>query len=480
MNKFLPPRKGILVLIALFLLSLPLLTPRIHSGDEMEYYAYLRSMWMDGDLDFYNEYKHFIDLDPIERQGFKKGYLDNIMPTGLRPNRGSIGPAILWTPFFALGHLTASLANLLGYRVALDGYSPPYVWAVSLASAIYGFVGLLLTYTLCRNYFSEASSILSVIVIWFASPLLFYMYITPPMSHASSVFASSLFLFIWYRTRHSRTVEMWTVLGLLAGLMTLVRWQDGLFMIIPAVESIMAYGSWLKGNRALSRPPLSSLRPVPAPIKRLFAGILLFVVTAFAFSSLQLVTWQILHGSFHPSYSLSNDRFAWTAPYLGGILFSPYRGVFVFTPALLLATLGLYYLYKADRTVAIPLIAALASEVYFLGSYSRWNSHAFGLRTILNCTPIFILGLAGLVERLRRRVPMGVLAAVGALFIIWNAFLVIQWALNMIPRTLETIPTNDLSSLRTIIYNQFFVVPPKLLSLIGRFFFNRGSFYRLP
>ena len=39
--------RGFLALILIFIASLILLTPRIYSGDEIQYYAYLRSLWKD-------------------------------------------------------------------------------------------------------------------------------------------------------------------------------------------------------------------------------------------------------------------------------------------------------------------------------------------------------------------------------------------------------------------------------------------------
>src|SRR5215211_1451537 len=58
--------KGTLSIIALFLLLLPISLPRIYATDEVQYYAYLRSIYFDGDLDFRNEYEHFAEIG--ERQ----------------------------------------------------------------------------------------------------------------------------------------------------------------------------------------------------------------------------------------------------------------------------------------------------------------------------------------------------------------------------------------------------------------------------
>jgi hypothetical protein len=49
------PSRGVLWLVVAFVLSLPAVTPRIYASDEVQYFAYLRSLWFDGDVSFENE-----------------------------------------------------------------------------------------------------------------------------------------------------------------------------------------------------------------------------------------------------------------------------------------------------------------------------------------------------------------------------------------------------------------------------------------
>src|SRR3954447_1529596 len=58
--------RGELIIVALFLLMLPFSLRRIYATDEVQYFAYLRSVYFDHDLDFRNEYEHFAQLG--ERQ----------------------------------------------------------------------------------------------------------------------------------------------------------------------------------------------------------------------------------------------------------------------------------------------------------------------------------------------------------------------------------------------------------------------------
>jgi len=86
---------------------------RIDPGDDTRIHAYLRSMVIDGDIDFFNE----------------KGYWTRFVLTPMGYTHSftySIGSAILWLPFFLMGHLIAYMYSWLGYTFTTDGYSQPY------------------------------------------------------------------------------------------------------------------------------------------------------------------------------------------------------------------------------------------------------------------------------------------------------------------------------------------------------------------
>ena len=54
-------QRHVVVLFLLFLLSIPAITPRIYASDEVQYFAFLRSLWFDRDVSFDNEYRYFYD-----------------------------------------------------------------------------------------------------------------------------------------------------------------------------------------------------------------------------------------------------------------------------------------------------------------------------------------------------------------------------------------------------------------------------------
>src|SRR5262249_28708320 len=68
------------LLLAVFLLTLPLVTPRLRGADEIEYFAYLRSLVFDADLEFGNEYQYFYERDPQGLAGFRETFLEKREP----------------------------------------------------------------------------------------------------------------------------------------------------------------------------------------------------------------------------------------------------------------------------------------------------------------------------------------------------------------------------------------------------------------
>src|SRR5690349_10298421 len=170
--------RPLLILTALFLLSLPLVTTRIYASDEVQFYSYLRSLWFDRDVSFDNEYRHFYESGVVGFQGFHDTFLDRTTPTGLRETFATMGSAVLWSPFYAVADVVVRVRLAMGdTSVAADGYSKPYIAAVAYGSAVYGWLSLVLSMMIARRLFGGErstllpSSLIAAIAIWIGTPL---------------------------------------------------------------------------------------------------------------------------------------------------------------------------------------------------------------------------------------------------------------------------------------------------------------------
>ena len=406
--------RGMIALLATFVVCLPLLYPRIYAVDSVEYYVYLRSLLFDGDLDFTNEYTHFDAANP--RAGIAAGLLDQRDPRTGRPiNVAPIGTAILWAPAFLLAHGGVLIARALGAGVAANGYSAPYIWAVAIATLLYGLGGLLLTYRLARRYTGVWPAAIAVIVCWLASPVVFFMYVSPPWSHVPALFVTALFIVCWLHTRGRRTAAQWLVLGFLGGLMTLCREQLGLFMLLPALESLLDYWSFLRNGRW-------------AAVRQLAARHALFLAIVAVSLVSQFLVYHVLNGRWGPSPHVSG-KLDWRSPHFFDTLIDPANGALLWTPVWFLGLLGLPLLWRRDRMLALLLGVALLAQIYLNGAFvPTWHlSGSFGFRRLIEATPIFALGVALLLDRIRP--PRAVALGLSALLIAWNFGLIVQWSL---------------------------------------------------
>ncbi|HZQ07626.1 MAG TPA: hypothetical protein VFD70_13675, partial [Anaerolineae bacterium] len=401
--------RGLLVMLILFLVSLPFVTPRVAASDEIEYFSYLPSLVLDGDLDFRNQYEYFCnrDLEDCVHSRFKETFLDLKTPTGLQINFGPIGTAVLWLPFYLVAHLFALLAQNFNPTLAANGVSPPYIYAVCLASVFYGWLGIYLSYRIARTYYGDWLALGAALVILFATNAIYYMYVAPAFSHAASLFTSALFVFVWWHTRQARANDgwmSWLALGFSGGLMTMVREQEAVFFIIPIVEGISLF--FQEFHSTTSSPPrVGAGLGVRFALGHWLFGALLMLLGAFVVFIPQLIVYRVLNGNFLPARNVT-DKFTWDGAHIGDILFSNFHGLITWTPVILLAVIGLVFLSRQDKLLSVAFLIALAAETYLLGSFSTWfGGAAFGMRRFINCTVIFVVGLAAFGNVLQTRVP---------------------------------------------------------------------------
>jgi hypothetical protein len=451
------------LLVVFFLLSLVLVNPWVR-GDGVGYYAYVRSLLIDGDLRFENEWlagnPTFVQPKLDERGRIRPEYYG---PNGYVKNHFSVGPAMLWAPFLIVAHGVVLTLNSFGWNIPANGYSPPYTVTMAMATALYGFWGLLLSYRLAREYFEERWAFLGTVGIWFGSSLPVYMYFNPSWSHAHSAFVVALFLWYWHRTRRGRTPLQWMALGLLSGLMLNVYYPNGIVMLVPLLESLGIYTcAWKAAPRNW------------ATVRKLFAANLLYLVVAvIAFLPTLITRWIIYGSAFETGYE-SLGEWAWGLPVLWKVLFSSNHGLFSWTPILLFAVAGLFILRRKDALLGTHLACVFLVFYYFMASYRSWDGiSSFGNRFFVSLTPLFVLGLSALLSgfadlvRNRRAAALSATAAI-VLFVAWNVGFIYQWGTHMIP------PRGPISW-RAMVYNQVAVVPGRFLRDVKRYLQQRGA-----
>jgi Dolichyl-phosphate-mannose-protein mannosyltransferase len=363
---------------ALSLILLPKPDGRMLIGDALHHYVQLRSVVFDRDLQFQNEYMRMYGLerpDPETRWIFmdltKTGHVRNVMP---------VGPALLWAPAFLLVTLIVWIANLAGASYPLDGYGRVFQATAGLTGTAAAALGVWLAYRTCAELFSTRHAVWSSIVLWLSSSAVYYSVISPTYSHAASLLATSAFWYAFVRTRERPDLSRYLLLGALAGVTALMRWQDALLMIVVAADLVWRF----RGG---------------VPVQRLFVWGLASAGAAAVVFIPQMAVWQVLYG--RPLAIPQGSGFMhWSQPALIEVLFSSRRGLLTWTPVVAAALVGLVPLFRRDRFLALPALLFFVASCYVNAAVADWwAGEAFGARRFVSCFPIFALGLAALLDR---------------------------------------------------------------------------------
>ena len=358
------------------------LQPQRVASDGIFYYAPLRSLVVDGDLDFGNEYRVL---------GAQPGYF-NPTETGRLPNNYSIGPALLWTPAFVIAH---GVAHLGLYRPTGFGYS--YFTAVATMTVLFGFLGVVWTYRLARAYAEPRAAFVAALFVWLGSFHLWYMVYEPSMSHAPAM--ASVAGFLLFAHRGVKGWRAFALAGAIGGVVMLMRWQNGVYL--PVVFLV----SWAK----LGRPRVQE-------------------IGAFASSALlvffpQALYWNVLYGSFF-LVPQGGGYVQWLSPQFEAVLFSARHGLLSWSPIVLLGLLGFPGVVRRAPALAVGLALSGFLSLYVNACVQDWWAGAsFGSRRFDGLLPAVVLGLSVVLEWLvakARRYPWVTVTAVVAPLLVWN------------------------------------------------------------
>lgn len=385
----------------------------IIDGDGVGYYSYIRSVIMDYDLDFTNE---FLFLKSWKSE---LPYPWDQTATNYVPNPYSIGPAILWSPFFLAALICAKFLNIIGYQIATDGYSPIFILFVAAGTKIYAFAGLIFLYRALKLFFNNIISLLSILFIWLATPLSYYSHFSLFMSHGHSFFAISLLMYYVLKESNNNSKRKWVISGLLVGLVSLCRWQDSVFFLLPILLTFLQY---------------KKVSTIISNLKTFILNLLLYTISFFAVISLQLIIFLIIYGYWFGIPQ--GNRFLLPYPaFTIEILFSPLHGLIHWHPIILFSIIGIIYKVIKNEKKYICFLAIFIINWLFNATITQWwAGHSFGMRRLINCLPIFAFGLSAFIEYLsKRKFSMYIFIFLFILLTTINLLMIKAYILQIIP-----------------------------------------------
>ncbi len=365
------------------------------TSDGVDHFVYLRSLWVDGDLDLANDYA---------RVSPRGASVDPTTPLGRTGNLHPVGPALLWSPLYLLADLLARATGL-----PADGDGPIYRNAAAVASLLWGWLGLVLVFDAARRRAGRWAALAASLGIGFGTFLYWYLAWAPTMAHAPAFFACALFVRLWLEPRLSGWLRA-ALLGGACGLAALTRWPNALVALLVLVEAL---------------PRLRSPRAWPGLGREALA----FGAGALLVFSPQMLVWKALYGAWLTVPQ--GGSFLAGAPAIAGVLFSPHHGLFAWSPLLYLALPGFWPLFRGRPWPALGALAFATTLVRVnAGVADWWGGAAFGGRRFDALLPLCGLALAcalAALARFSQRHPraLPLLALVG--LVGWNVLVARQY-----------------------------------------------------
>ncbi len=355
--------------------------------DVDQYYSYLVAQFIHHDLTFHFPNEYWLIKSPI----------------GEMVPKGTMGIAFLNLPFFVLAD---NIAHGFGYETL--GYSAPYAWCIHIGAIIYVILGLWFLRKTLVLFFSEWVTSITIVLIFFGTNLFYYTFRESEMPHGYLFFLFSAFFYHAIKWHHTQKNKHLYYFCFIAGLISLIRPTEILVMFVPLLYKVTS---------------LTALKERFILIKNLKWKLLLCIFIFMIPIIPQMIFWKIQTGQLlYFSYG-SDESFFFTDPQIYNVLFSWRKGWFIYTPLMLIAIIGLGFMFKKWKEMFIPISAYMIINIYLISCWWDWGfGGSFGMRALVQSYAFLALALAFIINyifsisKLGIRVPTTIITFAAIIF----------------------------------------------------------------
>lgn len=372
-----------------FLWSFAIYDTKFRGPDEPIYYAYTASIIEDGDLNAANQ--------------LYQGSAKFVSQTYNLPDFHNHGGTVFWAPIYAC-------SRFLGTEQAIK-------CALSFSSVIFGLFTLLLTFILCRNFFSEKTSLWSTAIMFLATPYFYFTFFESANGQIIASLLSVISIFILY---YAFTLKLrhWFFYGMFFSLCLAVK-LDLWFQVFLIAMCLLAMHS----SKELT-----------------WRKVGYFILGFLPIFILNLVNDYIKYGFMHKGefYLFNPHNF-----YLFDQLFSSYRGYFYTSPifyvslfGFVLVTIALFKKKFPDNqerwkiTLLFLLAVYLFIKIFIISFRYAWGGGTTGARQLLTEFPVFVLLYAYALENQKRLIRY-LLCLLSLFLLFWNFMVISEFITGM-------------------------------------------------
>lgn len=361
------------MLVAAFVLAyrIFLLNPNELSWDVFGYYLYLPSTFIHHD-------PFLKDIGWIHQLMAERPISGTLYQLGTGPEGQPVyfflmGMALLYMPFFLLGHGIAAMTGQ-----PMDGFSLPYQYAIAVGFVIYTVIALIHLRWILRAFFADRLTAFLLIILTLGTN--WFHFVT--MKNLET--ANAIFMLVtvivwntlkWHRTEKRRNL-IWIALSL--ALVTLVKPSEVLVGLIPLLWGVY---------------DLDSLKAKWAMLWRLRGQLLVAIGLGLLVVSPQMIYWMIAIGRpLYDSYVNPGVGLDLWSPHLLDAFFSYRKGWLLYTPVMVFALIGFAFLYKRQRSLFPAILIWFLASTWIIVSWTEWwYGASYSVRPMI--TSYVVLGL---------------------------------------------------------------------------------------
>lgn len=381
--------------------------PFIMDWDLFGHNAYLPSLFQHGtviskDLGFFEKVQQQYGTNP---QLYQFVLLEN----GNWMTKYTCGWQLLLAPFYLVAEIWAGAGGF-----PRDGFSWPYQCMLAFGAFSYFVFGLIVFRKLLLHFFTDRITAAVVLLTVFGTNFLFMQYASLGITHNLQFFLVSCLLLQTIRFHNAPSIPKGVLLGLITGLIGLVRLPDLLLAIFPVAWNFTVYGGLISKIRFFMRTHWKTL-----------------IATAVAILTLspQLLYWKTVSGHWLINSYANNpgEGFDWFTPYTIEVLFSFRKGWLLYTPIMLFAVAGFFCWRRHNRGQALAGLFTFLLFLYVVSCWTTWwYAESFSQRALVDIYPLLGIALGYFLTWLkgyRRRI---VFAPLITLVLLFNLFQTLQ------------------------------------------------------
>jgi hypothetical protein len=378
---------------------------RVIEWDVHSYYEYLPAYFIYDDIKFEKSDYRLSD----SRYLFWPVFTED----GRKVIKMPMGTAFFYAPFFFAAHGYASVTDY-----PEDGFSEPYKVFLLLSTVFFLIIGLdFLRRLLLLFNFSDKITATVILLTGLGTNMLCYASHSAPMSHIYSFCVFTIFIYYSIRWYENPSLKITLGLGFLIGIISLIRPTNaviGLFFILYGVTNFSEFKErlfFLFGK---------------------YGMIALMGVCAFLVWIPQFLYWKTATGHFL-AYPYGDEGFFFSHPRILEGLFSWRKGWLVYTPMMVFALAGIFFLKGELKKFRLPILAFMAVNIYIIFSWwCWWYGGTHGQRSFIESYGLLAIPFASFIKTLSEKkwyfnLPFYLIAV----FFIWlNIFQIYQFEIH--------------------------------------------------